>query len=83
MRGKNGKPLNWLERSKNKYSKKCFENEARRLFIRMPRWKPATNSNGVPILTSQTWRVNFKLNGESSAYQLDSDQDYYKEFDGE
>jgi len=68
MRGENGKPLNWLERNKNKYSKKCFENEARRLFIRMPRWIPATNSYGAPILTSQTWRVNFKLNDESSTY---------------
>lgn len=57
----------------NGKSRRIFENRAERIFRISQPWTPATNSEGNPTLSEQTWYVNFDLKGESSIYQLEDD----------
>ena len=74
MKDEFGKPLNTLKFAANGKSRKIFEDQAERIFRISSPWTPATNSEGNPVLSEQTWYVNFDLKGESSIYQLEEDR---------
>ena len=68
-----GMPLSWLDELRHGKSKRAFEEQAKAIFRKGPRWEPATDKRGAPVLSQQTWYVNFSLKGESSVYQLEND----------
>jgi hypothetical protein len=68
MFDENGKPLTSGKMLANKKSKSYFEENAERVFRISSPWEPATDSEGNPILSLQTWFVKYKLNGESEVY---------------
>lgn len=74
MKDEFGKPLNTLKFAGNGKSRKIFEDQAERIFRISAPWTPATNSEGNPVLSEQTWYVNFDQSGESSVYQLEEDR---------
>jgi hypothetical protein len=71
MKDENGKPLSSGRVISNSKSKKYFEEQAERVFRISSPWTPATDSHGNPVLSLQTWYVNYNLYGESEIYQLD------------
>lgn len=73
MKDKSGKPLSSGKMIANVKSQKYFEKNSERLFRTSSPWDPATDSNGNPIVSGQTWYVNFDYYGESSAYQLENE----------
>lgn len=73
MKDKSGKPLSSGKMIANVKSQKYFEKNAERLFRTSSPWEPATDSDGNPIVSGQTWYVNFDYYGQSSAYQLENE----------
>lgn len=73
MKDKAGKPLSSGKMIANVKSQKYFEKNAERLFRMSSPWEPATDSDGNPMVSGQTWYVNFDYNGQSSAYQLENE----------
>jgi len=68
-----GLKLSQFKFSSNGKSRRIFEEKAEGIFRKSSPWTPATNAEGNPTLSEQTWYVNFDLNGESSIYQLEDD----------
>lgn len=77
MFDREGKPLSSGKVLTNKKSKDVFEESAERVFRISSPWEPATDSEGNPILTVQTWFVKFNLNGESEVYpRLETEESF-------
>ncbi|OIQ36628.1 MAG: hypothetical protein BM555_02390 [Crocinitomix sp. MedPE-SWsnd] len=68
-----GLKLSQFKYSSNGKSRRIFEDKAEAIFRKSSPWTPATNAEGNPTLSEQTWYVNFDLKGESSIYQLEED----------
>ncbi|MCB9224583.1 MAG: hypothetical protein R2780_09970 [Crocinitomicaceae bacterium] len=68
LKDREGRPLSTSKMMANKKSQNFFEENAERIFRISQPWEPATDSEGNPVLTLQTWYVNYDINGKSSVY---------------